>query len=122
MAWQRQVGAALEYLERFTGGIVVPTIADVDVGITVVPLVQGDPERITIMFINLGTGNVFVSPDSVPSSAHGILLGPNGGIFAANVFQDGILPTLAWSAVSALGTQDVFTLTSRRDVRAPLEG
>lgn len=98
------------------GGVLLVEQGVVTVGVAVVEVAGGDPERVTMTLINLGTTDIFVSPEVIVSTTRGIRLGANGGGVTMDAKEDGILQTLQWFGISSVAGQTVFRLTQRRTI------
>lgn len=70
-------------------------------------LVKGDPDRVELTIVNLGTQTVFLSIRATVSTINGILIPPNGGMTVL-VDEDGEMVAYEWFAVSSSGTQQLF--------------
>lgn len=112
-------GAAFEYLEKFFRGLFVSHRDTVTVGTTPVEILQADVERVSLIIVNLGADDVYITPDNRPSATRGIRLLASGGAFTCNIFQDGSLPTAEWWGYSPSDDVTVFYTLSRREVLTP---
>ncbi len=112
-------GAALDYIARQYGGTMRNYEEVVTVGLTTIPLLSADADRVFLALVNLGVSAVYVSPTQPVSAARGLRLGGGGGLIAFNTFQDGLMTVVPWYAVAAAAGMDVFILRVRRDTLAP---
>ena len=81
--------------------------------IAVTPLLASNPKRISFLILNLSANNMFVTPDSRPSAARGILLAANGGSLTLNYRDDFETATLSWSGSAAANNSDVFIIETQ---------
>ena len=109
-------GAVGVHLQRFFGGRTAEEDAEITVGTTVVQIANRDPERVSLIFVNLGVSSIFIGPFTTPSTTRGIRLGPSGGTVAFDVFEDAHLPSLQWFGIGDLAGGTLFRLSARRDV------
>ena len=114
--------AVMLVMERLFGGIMEADTDVVTVGTSVVELIGDDFERTSVGFVNLGAAAVLIATDREVSTTRGIRLAPLGGGAFFDVFEDGILPAVAWHAVSAGVGNAVTVMRVKRDVRFPEEG
>ncbi|OHB72323.1 MAG: hypothetical protein A2V70_19475 [Planctomycetes bacterium RBG_13_63_9] len=109
-------GAAIDYLQKEFGGNLDFNNFDLVVDLALVQVLPFNPERIMFTLMNLGPTVITVSPDQRTSALHGLRLGPNGGFLSFNVRDDGIIPTLEWTAVGDLAGGSLYVLNTFRDV------
>src|ERR1700758_1890196 len=103
-------GAARQYTENELGGPITEIETVTAASTTAAQLVSNSPDRVGLVFMNLGSTNVFVSLAPNPSANLGILLAPNGGSIALTVKDDFTLCSRQWNFVSASSTPNVYTL------------
>jgi len=108
-------GAVAEYLRDRFGGLLDAQKFDRSIGTTVGLAADRDPERVFLLLINLSANDIFVAPDTVPSTTHGIRLAANGGGFSTSVRDDGVLPSLEWNAIANAAASSLYVLTCKRD-------
>lgn len=106
--------AAVAFLRDRYGGDFDSPDATVAVPTTGAQLIENDPERVAVTFINLGTDFVLIRPKGAASAGAGIQLNAGGGIASLNIRDDGMLTTFDWYAVSNTGSQNVYVLGVRR--------
>lgn len=114
--------AALDrVLARLYGGHTREDATSIAVGLTRVTASERDPERVTLVFMNLGTTVIFVAPTPLVSTTLGFRLGPSGGLVAMDVWEDAHAPTLEWFAIGDLAGGTLFRLSIRRETLFPGE-
>jgi len=94
-------GAALEYTQKVLGGPTVETDKVVSVPNSVTIAVDGNGDRVGLIFVNLGTSDIFINIDPAVSSTNGIDLTSNGGSATLSVVYDFTLVTRRWYAIAA---------------------
>lgn len=107
-------GAAIEYLQKTFGGYLDFSQVDLAVGVTLVNATLFNPDRVMFTMMNLGATVITISPDQRTSALHGLRLGPNGGVISFDCIEDGILPTLEWTAVSDAAGGLLYVLQTYR--------
>lgn len=86
------------------------------VALTTVEIAKGDPERVSLTLINMGSDAIFVAPSSrIASNLQGILLSPSGGFLIMTMRDDFVLPILSWHA-RAVDVTTLYVLEVKRDV------
>lgn len=68
------------------------------VGVSSGQLIGGDPNRITIIFINKSPNSIYIDFAPITTLGDGILLTPNGGFFNTRAWEDFILTKQPWHA------------------------
>ena len=112
---QPSVGAAQSFIEGEYGGPTEEQDIEKSVGsVTPVKILGNDPERLSVVIVNLGTEPVYVMFDDEVSTSRGIYLAGSGGFVSMDVRNDQTLPTREWFALSSTGTSDVFVISTRR--------
>ena len=115
MARGTHYGAAAEYARKKFGGDLVESERIESVG-TVPEVLSGrDPERVFVMFINLGANSVFLRVNGNPAVNSGILLSAQGGFISFDAENDATLPAKEFAAIAAVAASDVYVLTLRRE-------
>lgn len=77
---------------------------------TITQIVPGNPQRLALVIINLGTSSVYVSMNNNPSAANGIYLGANGGYMSLNWKDDFELVSRTWYGIAIGANSDCYTL------------
>ena len=68
-------------------------------------------DRISLIFLNIGTTDVYVRPNSMQSvGREGFRLMNNGGMVALWCEEDGVLPCLSWLACSPDGASKLLVI------------
>lgn len=111
-------GAALEYLGRLYGGLLREQQSTVTVGTSAVALVGNDAERVAVIFTNLSANDVYVTPDTAPTSTRGVRIAP-GGTLSFSVTEDGTLTIPNWFAVASAAASVVHVIEVRRETLLP---
>jgi len=103
--------ALARYVEKKFGvktrGVPNP-LGAIDVTTTVTQIVHGNPDRLSIIVVNLGANDVYVAFDREVSTTRGILLTANGGFLSMNVDEDMELVGYPIYGVTAAGTSRVY--------------
>ena len=107
-------GAAAEFANRRFGGILAPLDTVVSVGTTQGQVLGNDPERVTVLLINLSSNTIFVGFNEQVGSGNGIILTPSGGNVSYNVEDDFLIPTLQVNAVADGANSALYVLSQRR--------
>lgn len=107
-------GAAIEYLKQTFGGSFDFDQSDFTVGVALQNILPFNPERVMFTIMNLGATIISVSPDQLTTALHGLRLGPNGGVVSFNVRDDGVIPTLNWTAVSDVAGGALYVIETYR--------
>lgn len=115
-------GAAAEFSQVRFDGVLAHTNEVISVGTTQQQIMGNDPERVSVLLINLSSNTIFIGFNEGVGSSDGIILTPSGGNVAYDVTNDYILPTLQVNAVADGITSDLYVLTQRRIQRLPVEG
>ena len=102
------MGAALDFTVKQLGGLVLEQESNPSISTSPVVVVPNNPDRVALVMVNLGAGNVFVSLANVPSASAGIFLGASGGSVTLNVRDDMTLPSRQWSAICPAGGPSVL--------------
>lgn len=71
------------------------------VGTTPTELWRNNPDRITLLFINLGATSVYLNVDANVSSTNGIFLAAGGGSVILLAEEDGELVGFPWYGISS---------------------
>lgn len=79
---------------------------NVDIALTNV--LRQTPGRLAAVVVNLSVGTVYISPDKLTSSTHGILLEANGGFLVLDFRSDLDLVGYEWNAVGSADNLAVF--------------
>lgn len=104
------LSAALAFVAKEYPGQYEETDQGVTVGTNPTVILQSNPERMSLGIINIGSSDVYISPNSNVTNAKGILLLAGGGSFTCNVRDDLTLPTLQWWCVSTAAGGQVYTV------------
>lgn len=107
-------GAALEFLQDRFKGVLTVLEGEFVTAATLIQVVSGDADRVSLTLVNLGATVIYVSPSLDVSATHGIRLGPNGGTVAMNVEEDSLLSACSWYAISPGGAGALYGLWVRR--------
>jgi len=112
-------GAAAEFSNRRFDGILAHTNEVVSVGVAQSQVMGNDPERVSVLLINLSANTIYVGFNEGVGSTNGIILTPLGGSVAYDVTNDYILPTLQVNALATGAGSNLYVLTQRRIQRLP---
>lgn len=90
-------------------------------GLNAVPIVAGDPDRVCLYMINVGTSGTVVAPGNIfAAQSQGIVIFPNGGFLLLTATDDFILPILPWYGRNITGS-DLYVLEVKRDTTGNFE-
>ena len=112
-------GAAAEFSNLRFDGVLAHSNEVVSVGTGQQQIMGNDPERVSVLLINLSANTIFIGFNEGVGSSDGILLGANGGSVAYDVTNDYILPTLQVNAVATGAASSLYVLTQRRIQKLP---
>ena len=107
-------GAAAEFANRRFGGILAPQDTVVSVGTSQVQILGNDPERVTVLLINMSGNTIFIGFNEQVGSTNGIILTPSGGNVSYNVEDDFLIPTLQVNALAGGAASLLYVLSQRR--------
>lgn len=82
-------------------------------------LLQGNPDRVGLVMVNLGTNDVFVSLNSGVSTSNGIRIAASGGNITMDVRDDFTIPSRTWYAIANGGTSAMYILEEVRQQYTP---
>lgn len=102
------MGAALDYTVAQLGGPVLEQESNPSISTSPVQVVPNNADRVGLVVVNLGAGNVFMSLGNTPSVSVGIFLGANGGSTSLTVRDDFTLPSRQWTAICPAGGPSVL--------------
>lgn len=123
MAVKRGFGAARAYTEDQLGGPCDETESNPTVQLTAGVILQGNPDRVGLVFINLGANDVYIALNSAVSATNGIKVGASGGSATLNVRDDFTLVSRTWYGIASGGTSAIYILEEIRDqYTQPSEG
>ena len=115
-------GAAAEFSNLRFDGILAHSNEVVSVGTAQGQIMGNDPERVSVLLINLSSNTIYIGFNEGVGSANGIILTSLGGSLSYDVTNDYILPTLQVNAVAGGAGSNLYVLTQRRIQRLPREG
>ena len=111
-------GAALEVSRRKFGGLVAPVESNPTVGVAAAQLLGANPERVSVLFLNLSANSVYLSPKPNAATTNGIYLAANGGVFSTNADDDGVFPATAFYAIAGGAGSQMYILQMIRTDRS----
>lgn len=112
----RPYGAVEKALQVRFGGLCNYRKATLTVGVAQGVVASNDPERVSLLFINLGAAAIYVAPGVGVSSIAGIRIGPAGGGVSVDIYEDSILPAVEWYAISDAAGGVLFVLQTFREI------
>ena len=119
MAQKSYVGAARAFTNVQLGGPTTELESNPTVQNTAGIILQGNPDRVGLVFINTSTVDVFIAFNSGVSSTNGIKIGANGNSVTMTVRDDFTLPTRTIYAITSSGTATVYILEVVRQIYTP---
>jgi len=102
--------AVRAYLSEKWKKIIDVRVSAVTLTTTKSKVLSANPNRFEYVVINLGTYDSYFSPMTDVSTTKGMLVGPAGGAFSANVDEDGELPTMELWGIADGGSTTLFVL------------
>ena len=112
----RPYGAVEKALQVRFGGLCNFRKATRVVGVAQDVVAGGDPERMALLFVNLGVTQIYVAPGVGVTATAGIRLGPNGGGVSLDTYEDAVLPSVEWYAISDGAGGSLWVLETFREV------
>lgn len=111
------MGANLDWLKK-QYGVLVWNDADstVATAAAVAPAAANDPDAMTLVFVNFGAFDIFLTLAQNPVASSGIRLIANGGTVSFNVRDDFTLPARQWFASSPGGASSLYVIRGRAEV------
>lgn len=97
------VGAALAWAKKEFGGNVIAQDSVVVVPTAAAQILAGNPDRVGLLFMNIGSVAVNVGLTAAVGGNNGILLVSGGGSVTMNVRDDFTLQSFAWFGSSGGG-------------------
>jgi len=73
-------------------------------------ILGNNPDRYSVLVVNVGDYDMYVSWDTQVSTSHGVRLYAHGGAISLNADDDGELTTYEMYAVANGGATDVFVV------------
>lgn len=93
-------GAALELTESILGGPIQENESFVTIGTSLAVLIDGNGDRVGLVFVNQGAADVLISTRPDVSTTQGTRLSANGGSASLKVRDDFTLTGRRWYAIS----------------------
>lgn len=115
-------GAALQFTEDELGGPCVEQETFVNVSGVVSNLINGNGDRVGLIFINAGLNDVQIGFATSSGGILGIRLAAQGGSASMTVRDDFTLPTRNWQVTTTGGTSIVYVLEIIRFTALKLGG
>lgn len=113
------IGAARASAESLLGGPCDELESNPTIATTVGVAIDGNGDRVGLVFVNLGANPVYVSLNSGVGSTNGILLGQTGGSISMTVRDDFTLPSRRWYGISTGGNSAIYVLELIRRITTP---
>lgn len=111
-------GAASEYAASLFNGNMEDVEETFTAGTTAAEIVKEDPERVSLLIINLSVNAAYLGFGPTVSSSNGIKLGANGGSFIVNAVNDLTLPTRGFWIVADGAGSGIYVQRMRRFKRS----
>lgn len=115
------LGAAAVFAADLFNGVLGHSVAVSDIGTTQSQILGNDPERVSLLLINLSVNTIYVGFDEAVGSSKGIILEANGGYVSFNAKDDFILTTLQMNAIAIAALSSLYVLTQTRIAKADRE-
>ena len=80
------------------------------VGVTAIPIMNANPNRLSFIIFNLSVNSVYISPDPDVSSVKGMYIAGNGGFFMSQWDVDFQLPSMQFFGIATGAASNVFIL------------
>lgn len=119
---KKLLGAAAEFVEKELGGPTTETEDVVSVGVSVTAVLGNDPERVSVVLVNLSANVIFIGFDEAVGAARGIRLAAGGGSASWNVREDYTLPLRAVFALATGANSNLYVLSLRRFTKVAEDG
>jgi|TARA_B110000211_G_C14063417_1_gene546631 hypothetical protein len=110
----RLYGAAAEFMATKYLGQMSEDDTVVTVGTAATSLIGGDPDRLTLLIVNLSGNTAYIGINNDVSAANGIRLGATGGSVSFDANEDGMIPTREIFALGAGAGTNLYVLSMRR--------
>ena len=117
----RAEGLMAELFLKTYGGFAGHAELLTTIGTTRIQVLNNDPERSSVVFVNVGADFIHVTPSTKIASGSGIALGPNGGFLSVLLPEDAPLPSMPWHAVADSAGNDLYILTTVRVAKVEAE-
>lgn len=108
------LGAAAVFAEDLFNGVLGHSVSVPSIGTTQSQIFGNDPERVSLLLINLSINTIYVGFDEAVGANKGIILEANGGYVSFNAKDDFILTTLQMNAVATGANSNLYVLTQTR--------
>lgn len=103
-------GAARRYTDAQLGGPTTDQDSSVICQTTAGIVLQGNPDRVGLLVLNLGNNDVYLALTSAAGTSFGSKLPANGGNFSCNVRDDFTLPSRTFYGLANGGTSALYFL------------
>lgn len=113
MAFQAS-GLMAEWFKKTYHGLAGYTELLTTVGLTRIQVLNNNPERSSIVFVNPSADFITLTPTTRIASGSGIRLAPNGGFISVSIPDDAPLPAMSWYAVGDAAGLTLYTLETIR--------
>ena len=107
-------GAARAFTEVLLGGPTIEVESNPTATNSVTVLLQANPDRVGLVFVNQGANDVFISLNAGVSTTNGIRLAASGGSITMDVRGDFTIPSRTWFAITTAGTSAMYILEVNR--------
>lgn len=102
---------ALEaFLQSEFGGRFDVKTTSVSVATALTQVVKHNMERMGLVFVNVGSNDVHITPSREASGSVGILLGSSGGFLSLTARNDLVLVGFDWFGVASTASSDVYII------------
>lgn len=116
-------GVMAELFLKMYGGLAGHTETIETIGTTRGQVLNNNPERTSVIFVNVGGDFITITPSNKVPSGDGIRLGPNGGFVSVILPDDAPLPTNPWFAVADSAANSLYIIITERVTKLdPVEG
>lgn len=110
------MGALKKFIDKYFGTSTQANTDDIDTVVGITNAAKNNPDRLSLVIMNLSDTNVYLSPDKVPSATHGVLIASSGGLMSLNAKEDGALVGYEWNVYCTVADKRVFVLETEGGV------
>jgi hypothetical protein len=111
----RVYGAVAEWLSRELNGLFRESLSQIIAPANMGVVLNADPERVVLIFINNDIGNIVLRPIPGTGLASGIVLTTADPVLAFNWRDHALLPTLEWFGRGSGGAASLIVVSVRRE-------
>lgn len=107
-------GVTAELFKKLYGGLATFREQVYTVGTANTMVARNNPERTSIIFVNVGADFITIAPSSVLTVGQGVRVAPNGGLVNFVLPEDMPLPSMQWGAYADAAGQTLYVVETIR--------